>query len=544
MPTLTLNGIEFRKLLENGYKNIKRNMSVIDELNVFPVPDGDTGKNMTMTIEGGVAASSPDTSSLSEMMRTFSRNVLLSARGNSGVILSQYISGISEGFEGKDTCNAADLIYAMDCGVAKAYKSVLKPVEGTMLTVVRETSEALKINNEAKKDIESCLTYALETMKKSLSHTPELLPVLKEAGVIDSGGAGIVCIFEGMLMAVKGETINLEDAPVNTFSPSSIGTLDPENLLEYGYCCEFILQLQQSKININDFNINSFISHIETLGTSIVAVRDGSIVKVHIHSFEPEKVIEFARKHGEFLTVKIENMSVQHNETQHLEKKERQKYAVVASVQGEGTARCFREIGAAAIIDGGQTNNPSAQAFIDAFNQANADNIIVLPNNSNIVLTAQQAAEMYKESNVKVIPTKSICEGYSALSMADYSFDTIDEVISEMTYYLPNVTTCYVTTATRDAKINGIDIQKGKYIGLTDDIILSCSDDKINAALAMISALDDIEDKQIITVFYGKNVTKEDTDKLENAVREKFPLFEIGFLNGEQDIYPFILSVE
>lgn len=544
MPVQTLDGIEFRKLLENGYKNLKVNMSVIDELNVFPVPDGDTGKNMTMTIEGGVTGSSPDTASLSDMMRTFSRSALLSARGNSGVILSQYISGISDGFAGKDSCSVNDFLRALESGVKKAYDSVLKPVEGTMLTVVRQTAEALRQKENGFADFESCLEYALRAMKKSLAGTPDLLPVLKEAGVIDSGGAGVVCIFEGMLMELEGKTIDLNDAPLNTFSAAPTGAIDPEQLLVYGYCCEFILQLQQSKTNISDFDINSFISHIETLGTSIVAVRDGSIVKVHIHSFEPEKVIEFARKHGEFITVKIENMSVQHNETQNIQKKERQKYAVVASVQGEGAARCFREIGAAAIIDGGQTNNPSAQAFLDAFEEANADNIIVLPNNSNIVLTAQQAAEMYKGSMVKVIPTKSICEGYSALSMADYSFDTVDEVISEMTYYLPNVTTCYVTTATRDAKINGVDIEKGKFIGLTDDTILSCSDDMIDASFKMLAALDGIDDKQIITVFYGKDITKDDLGRLEDIIHGKFPLFEIGFLDGGQDVYPFIFSVE
>ena len=545
MTNPVIDGKQLYALLSNGYRNLRLNMDAIDELNVFPVPDGDTGKNMTTTLEGGVSGTDSEQTSAQALMKDFSYNTLLAARGNSGVILSQFVRGIAEGMSGKDILTIDDFLSAIKGGVSRAYEAVVNPVEGTMLTVMREAAENAIRQRADIKDFGTCLEIIIAEAKKSLMHTPELLPVLKEAGVVDSGGAGLVCIFEGMLMFLNDETLPLED-----FSYPSARTkflpYDAENLLEFGYCTEFILQLQSSKTDLCAFDINKMIAHLETLGNSIVAVNEGTIVKVHIHSFEPENVIGYARSFGELITIKIENMSVQHSQIEASEHHvpEHTRYAVVAVAAGQGIIDYFKGAGVNEIVDGGQTNNPSAEAFIETFKKLNADHIIVLPNDSNIVMTAHLAADMYKNTDVRVIETRSIAEGYSVLSMMDLTLDTIEDVIAEMTCYLPNVTTGYVTTATRDAVINGITITKNDYIGLTDDSILSDSNDKVEAALSLLYSLHDIDDKQVITVFCGKDVTDEESALLRNTLLSRYPLLEVGLIDGSQEIYSFIFAIE
>lgn len=539
-----LDGRQIYNLFLNGYLNLKHNMDTIDELNVFPVPDGDTGKNMTATIEGGVAGANKEETNIGALMDSFSRNTLLAARGNSGVILSQFIRGIAKGTKDKQSITIEEFLYAIKSGVTSAYNSVVKPVEGTMLTVMREGCDSTIKQINYIKDINSCLQLLVKGMKKSLKNTPELLPLLKEAGVVDSGGAGIVCIFEGMLMSLSEDYVPMEDfAPVGSTRVNM--NYDPEKLLTYGYCTEFILQLQKSKTDIAAFNIQDMITYLEGLGNSIVAVNEDTIVKVHVHSFEPEKVIAYARTFGELVTIKIENMAVSHNDSHGNEyDTPKVKYAVVAVASGEGIINYFKESGVTAVVDGGQTNNPSAEDFFDAFKKINAEHIIVLPNNSNVVMTAEQAGKMYKEAKVHVIKTKSIAEGYSALSMMDLTLDTVDDVISEMTCYLPNVTTGYVTTATRDALIDGIEILKDDYIGLTNDTILSDSPDKIDAALTLLKNLPDIDDKQVVTAFCGKDVTEEEKNNLCDYLLQMYPMIEIGTIDGMQDIYSFIFAIE
>lgn len=544
MTVQKLDGKQIYNLFLNGYLNLKHNMDTIDELNVFPVPDGDTGKNMTATIEGGVAGANRDEEHVGSLMESISRNTLLAARGNSGVILSQFIRGISKGTKDKANITIDEFMYAIKSGVTSAYKSVVKPVEGTMLTVMREGCDNTIKQLEYIKDINSCLQILVKNMKKSLKNTPELLPILKEAGVIDSGGAGILCIFEGMLMSLSDDYVPMED-----FTPSKSSSInmnyDPEQLLTYGYCTEFILQLQNSKTDIAAFDIQDMIAHLETLGNSIVAVCEDSIVKVHVHSFEPEKVIAYARTFGELITIKIENMAISHNDSHEShEDTPKMKYAVLAVASGEGIINYFIESGATAVVDGGQTNNPSAEDFVEAFQKINAEHIIVLPNNSNIVMTAIQAGKMYTGAQVHVIKTKSIAEGYSAISMMDLTLETVDDVISEMTCYLPNVTTGYVTTATRDAVIDGIEIFKDDYIGLTNDTIMSDSPDKIDAAIGLLKNLPDIDDKQVVTAFCGKDVTEEEKNNLCDYLLTLYPMIEIGTIDGMQEIYSFIFAIE
>ncbi len=538
MPTTTIDAATLRSLLKNGCLNLKKNKATVDELNVFPVPDGDTGKNMTATIEGGVLKTDAPYDSVSNFMNDFSKGALFSARGNSGVILSQYIRGIKKGMTGKSVLSVQDFINALASGVKEAYASVAKPVEGTMLTVIRESSAA--VSTLGNKDLEEVLSRLIKAAKISLDRTPLQLHILQEAGVVDSGGYGIVCIYEGMLMALTGEEIEDEDyslAPANVAAPFSAppDDYDPEDLLIYGYCTEFILQLQKSKTDIPSFKIEDVKDYLDTIGDSIVAIMDGTIVKVHVHTKTPEKALAYARRFGELLTIKIENMSIQNR---HI------KYAIIAVANGSGIIDFFKKNGATYVIDGGQTCNPSTEDFLNAFSAQHADHIIVLPNNSNIIMTAEQAASMFNGSDIRVIRTRSIAEGYSALSMLDLSIDDIDGIVNEMTYYLPNVTTGYVTNATRDAHFHNVNIKKGDYIGQIGDEILSDADDKVDAALAMINALPDIDDKQVITAFTGIDVTDMDKRRFKEEVQSKYPLMEVGFIDGMQPLYSFIMAIE
>lgn len=545
MSTVFISGILLRELFMNGYRNLKRNKETVNSLNVFPVPDGDTGTNMTATFAGGFSA--PECEDISEYMKAFSRGALMSARGNSGVILSQFIRGFALGVEGMETINATQFANAVANGVDFAYKSVLKPVEGTMLTVLREAAECIKERKDSFVNFNECMSVFCAEMKRSLARTPEMLPVLKEAEVIDSGGAGVLCIFEGVNMALSGEFLTDEEAETDRVHGDTLAlsAFDSESEFEYGYCTEFILQLLSAKCDVLSFDSTAFAKGLETLGESIVCVSDGGIVKVHIHSFDPEKVLEYGRRYGEFLTVKIENMSVQHNETIAKDKKpDRVKFAFVAAASGDGIKSYFKEIGVNEIVDGGQTRNPSTEDFIEAFSKINAEYIIVLPNNSNIILTAQLAAEMYKDSDVRVIKTKSIADGYSALSMMDPFATNVEELIDSMTSCLDGVTTGYVTVASRDSHIGGIEVHIGEYIGLDSDSILSAENDKVSAVVSLLKNLEDIDDKQVVTVFYGNDVSDGELEKLRSKLEEEFPLIDTAFINGGQNIYSFIMSIE
>lgn len=531
----------FQEMLANGYRNLKRNMSVVDELNVFPVPDGDTGKNMTMTIEGGVAGTAGEFSGVGEMMQRFSRSSLLAARGNSGVILSQFIRGLAMGSQGVERFTVPSFTAAFRSGTEYAYKAVATPVEGTMLTLIREGGEYL--TSHPFQNFEDCFTALLGELRRSLQRTPELLPVLKEANVVDSGGAGLVCIFEGMQMALLGERVDESDAPAPaTFS--AMCAFDENSTLEYGYCTEFILQLLTAKTDIAAFQLAEMTAKLQELGDSVVTVQDGSLVKAHVHTFSPETVLGYARQYGEFVTLKIENMSVQHSEVAQGKPAERQKYAIVATATGEGLTRFFKEVGVSEVIDGGRTNNPSAEDFIEAFNKVNAEYIIVLPNDSNVIMTAQQAATLYDRAEVRVLETHSLAEGYSALSMMDLAVDTVERLIDDMTMGLPNVTTGYVTTAIRDAHLNGVDIHKDDWMGLVKDTVYASTDNPLDAALQLFARLPEMEEKQVVTAICGKDVPEEETAALEEAFAEAYPLIEIGFIRGGQDVYRYIFAIE
>ena len=541
----TLDGIGLHQLFTTGYRNLKKNMEAINDLNVFPVPDGDTGANMVMTFGGGMQAVAEPDKHVGKYMQSLSRAVLLSARGNSGVIFSQFVHGLYRGFAEKETVCFADFAQAFACATEDAYHSIITPTEGTILTVIREASEFLAAKAANYESLQEGFDALLKQMNITLQKTPELLPVLKEAGVVDSGGAGLVCFVEGICAYLRGESI--EELPeVESWSAPAPNASDfgPDSHLEYGYCTEFILQLMNYKTDLSAFDLPKFVKPLEQMGDSIVAVHNDGIVKIHIHTFAPEHVLAYGRRYGEFVSVKIENMSVQHSQTQTENKKKKVKYAVVAVASGDGIKEYFESIGASYIIDGGQTNNPSVSAFLEAFDRFDAEHIVVLPNNSNIILTANQAADSYTACDVRVIPTKSIVEGYSALSMMNLWCDTVEELIEDMTSNLDNVTTGYVTTSIRDTFMDGLDVKKGDYIGLADKHILTATDNRVTAAKDLVRKITAQAHKDVIIFFCGQGVTQQEQDELAEFLQTEYPMVDVGFVDGKQGIYDFIISLE
>lgn len=539
-----IDGIALNELFTVGYRNLKKNMAVINDLNVFPVPDGDTGTNMVHTFGGGLNAVTAQ-ENIGTYMKTLSQAVLLSARGNSGVIFSQFVSGLARGFEDKESISFADFKTAFMCAKEDAYSSIISPTEGTILTVIREAAEFLEKNAERYTDFKTGFEALIACMKDTLSRTPEMLPVLKEAGVVDSGAAGFICFFEGMYACLCGVSIDdVGEIEITALKADYNASFGPDSEMEYGYCTEFILQLMNAKTDIKAFSKEEFIKPLESMGDSIVAVVNDSIVKVHIHTFIPEKVLEYARNFGEFVNLKIENMSVQHTETKQAVKKEKVKYAIVAVASGEGIIDYFYSIGATAVINGGQTSNPSVEDFLKAFDGFEAEHIVLLPNNSNIILTANQVAQIYKDSTVYVIPTKSVVEGYSALSMMNLWSDSVEELIADMTSGLSTVVSAYVTTATRDTNLGGVEIKKDEFLGIKNkEILLSCVD-RFKAVTDLIDSVMQQEEKAVIIVFYGKNVDDNQADRLKEYLEDQYPLVDIGFIDGKQEVYDYIISME
>ena len=541
----SLDGSSLHALFTSGYRNLKKNMETINGLNVFPVPDGDTGANMVMTFGGGLNAVNGEMPHVGQYMQTLSKAVLLSARGNSGVIFSQFIHGLARGFAQKETVTFADMANAFACAKEDAYHSIITPTEGTILTVIREAADFLAENAGLYASFREGFDALQVQMTATLQRTPELLPVLKEAGVVDSGGAGLVCFVDGICAHLRGESV--EDIPdANNWAAPAPSAVDfgPDSRLEYGYCTEFILQLMNYKTDLAKFDLQRFTKPLEDMGDSIVAVHNDGIVKIHIHTFTPDTVMGYARRFGEFVSVKIENMSIQHSQTQAEAKKEKVKYAIIAVASGDGIKEYFESIGASYIIDGGQTNNPSVSAFLEAFEKFDAEHIVVLPNNSNIILTANQAADAYPQCDVRVIPTKSVVEGYSALSMMNPWCDTVEELVEDMSMSLGSVTTGYVTTSVRDTHMDGLDIQKGAYIGLDGKHILATADDRLAVTKALVSAITAATPKDVIIFFYGQNVTPDEVAQLSEFMQTNYPMVDTGFVDGKQAVYDYIISLE
>ena len=509
----TLNGVLFAEMVSAGAANLRANCEEVNELNVFPVPDGDTGDNMSMTAEGGTSALRKlESEELSEVSGTVARGMLLGARGNSGVILSQMFAGMARAFEKYDEADIHIICSALALGVKQAYAAVMKPAEGTILTVIREGVQATASVVEDDWTVGMIFERLLEEMRISLEHTPEILPVLKEAGVVDSGGAGAVYIFEGFLKAIKGEKIEAIAPPRAVGSEIDLSAFGPDSVMTYGYCTELLLQLQNSKVDPETFDPIVITEFLQGIGDSIVSFKTGTIIKIHVHTLTPEKVLEFCRSFGEFLTIKIENMSVQHSESLPEKKEEtapdapvkkaRKPRGFVAVASGVGIERLFLDLGVDYVVDGGQTKNPSTSDFLEAFDYTNADHIFVFPNNGNILLAATQAAEIYKDSEIHVIPSKDIGMGYVALSTLDMTCEDPAQIEAALTEAMENVTTGSVSPAVRDAELNGVKIKNGDFIGFVGKQMLVSKAKMTDTACGLLDRMLD-EDKFMLTVLCG-----------------------------------------
>ncbi|MBR4942020.1 MAG: DAK2 domain-containing protein [Clostridia bacterium] len=556
METKRLTGELWARMVLGGAENLKTNADIVNDLNVFPIPDGDTGDNMGRTIKGGadrILHVSAD-AGIDRVASDISSGMLLAARGNSGVILSQFFEGISLGLIGKKYVNTSEFANAFQCGVEKAYSSVVKPTEGTILTVMREATEAGLKHADGDMCFEAFFDFFTEAMYESLDRTPELLPVLKEAGVIDSGGAGFVYIIEGMARALRGEQVSQSDMAVS--SPHSgepvSDSFNEDTPMEFGYCTEVMLQLRSDKEGAMGLEADRVSAFLSTVGDSVVVFRTGSRVKIHVHTFEPDKVLAWCRKYGEFVSVKIENMSIQHNESNVVNRFVRQTppkpkvripVGVVAVAQGEGIKSIFTELGVDCIVDGQQTMNPSAEDFIKAFDTVNADKILVFPNNSNIVLAAKQAAELYSGSEVFIVPSLTVAECYAALTMMDLESGDMDTIMEDLKGAIDGVITGLVTWAVRDSVTNGFEVKKGDWLGFAGKELKCVAPDKAKAAAGLLDSID-MSGREIVIAICGDDVTEEDKDFLRSHVTEKYARTELYEVDGGQDIYSFILAVE
>ncbi|MCR5808096.1 MAG: DAK2 domain-containing protein [Clostridiales bacterium] len=550
METRSLDGRLYARLIEGGAARLNTNRVIVNELNVFPIPDGDTGDNMYMTIDSGFSAVA---GSVDEELGTTSERIakgmLLGARGNSGVILSRIFAGISKGFGGMASADVPAFAKAMEKGVAESYKAVQTPVEGTILTVY---SDAVKYANSriaADSDFESYFSDLLDELRASLDRTPDLLAVLKEAGVVDSGGAGFVYIAEGMKDALDGVSDGRAEAAAPKAKAVDTSSFTEDSVLEFGYCTEFLLRLQTAKVGpLGEFDEKPLLDWLIKNGESVVAFRDGSVIKVHVHSMEPERILAHCHEYGEFLTMKIENMMLQHNETTvrnnySKPQKPRKKFGIVAVAAGEGIKDTFISLGADAVVDGGQSMNPSAESFLSAFESTNADNILVFPNNSNIILTARQAAALYEKANVRVIPSRSIGECYAALSMLDVSSGDIDEIEKGSVEIMESVVTGTVSKACRNTERDGVSVKEGDYIGFSNGVIYSDSADPVEASVKLAEALN-ADDFGILMLVCGKDTEIAVSEAVKAALEKAHRRTEVILLDGGQPIYDYIMILE
>ena len=545
MSLKQINGIVFKQMVINGANNLANRSKYVDQLNVFPVPDGDTGTNMSMTMTAGAKELvSLEEASIGKVAKVLSRGLLMGARGNSGVILSQLFRGFATGLEGKDEADIEDIAKALESGVKTAYKAVMKPIEGTILTVARESAEAAGAKYETVETIVDLYDLVVNEMQISLNRTPELLPVLKEVGVVDSGGQGLLYIFEGFLKALKGETIVLE-AHTEATGESAQTALSSDEV-EFGYCTEFIIRLDEER---TPFKEDVFRGRLEKLGNSIVVVQDEDIVKVHVHTLTPGDALNLAQKHGEFVKLKIENMTEQHNEIigqnapqSEPAKREQAEYGIISVVAGEGIKHLFEEQGCHYVIEGGQTMNPSTEDFLKAIDELNAKNIIILPNNSNIIMAANQAAQVTEDVNVVVVPSKTIPQGYTALMMFN-EHASVEDNIEEMNQAITEVKSGQVTYAVRDTQMNGVDIKENDFIGILDKDIIVSVPERFESACALVDKMID-EDSEIVTILYGEGVDEDEADELAEYIENKYDDVEVTIFDGQQPVYSYIISVE
>lgn len=545
-----------QEMVQAAATRLGKQAEYVNSLNVFPVPDGDTGTNMGMTMDNGAkAVADQSASTVGEVGQILSKGLLMGARGNSGVITSQLFRGFGQSIKDKTELDGQDLAHAFQAGVEVAYKAVMKPVEGTILTVSRGAASAAIKKAESTNDAVEVMRAALDGAKAALAKTPEMLPVLKEVGVVDSGGQGLVFIYEGFLSALTGEYIASEDFQatpatmtemINAEHHKSVAGHVATEDITFGYCTEIMIGLKQGPTYVKDFDYEEFRNYLSNLGDSLLVVNDDEIVKVHVHTEDPGLVMQEGLKYGSLVKVKVDNMRNQH-EAQ-VEKEERQakpveekEYAIIAVVAGDGLADIFKAQGVDYIISGGQTMNPSTEDFVKAVEELNARNIIILPNNKNILMAAQSAAEVIDQP-AAVVETKTIPQGLTSLLAFDES-KSIEENYERMSASLGDVVSGSVTTAVRDTTIDGLEIHENDNLGMVDGKIVVSNPDMMETLEETFAHMLD-EDSEIVTIYVGEDGSEELANELAQALAEKYEDVEVEIHQGGQPVYPYLFSVE
>ena len=546
-----INGLVLAKMIDLGSKNLAKNAEKINSLNVFPVPDGDTGTNMNLSMSSGAKETAANVvENIGELGKSFSKGLLMGARGNSGVILSQLFRGMSQHIAGKREIDAKEFAAAIQNGVSIAYKAIIKPVEGTILTVAREAAEAgVKAAENTTSIIEVMDAIYLQA-QESLKRTPELLPILKEVGVVDSGGQGLVCVYQGFVAALKGEEIEgLDTVETNVVDMQfeddhDMDFMSPEDIV-YGFCTEFTVRLDKDK---KEFNEDKFREDMSKFGDSLLVISDSEYVKIHVHTETPGEVFNYGQQYGELIKIKSDNMREQHREVLRKQEakqasapKEVKEQAMISISMGAGLSKVLKSMGVDYIVEGGQTMNPSTEDIMKAIKEVNAKNIYIFPNNKNIQLAAKQAAELAEE-NVFVIESKTAPQGLAAVMVFNSQLSP-EENFANMQEVLSTVSTLEVTHAVRDTNIEGVEIKKDQFMGIKDGKIV-VSDLSLNTVLEELLEKSLDEDKEIVTLYLGEDSTDEYTDFLEELLENKYPDVEVELIESGQPVYPYIIGVE
>ncbi|HGF4019934.1 TPA: fatty acid kinase catalytic subunit FakA [Staphylococcus aureus] len=544
-----INGKLFADMIIQGAQNLSNNADLVDSLNVYPVPDGDTGTNMNLTMTSGREEVENNLSkNIGELGKTFSKGLLMGARGNSGVILSQLFRGFCKNIESESEINSKLLAESFQAGVETAYKAVMKPVEGTILTVAKDAAQAAieKANNT--EDCIELMEYIIVKANESLENTPNLLAVLKEVGVVDSGGKGLLCVYEGFLKALKGEKVEAKVAKIDKDEfvhdeHDFHGVINTEDII-YGYCTEMMVRFGKNK---KAFDEQEFRQDMSQFGDSLLVINDEEIVKVHVHTEYPGKVFNYGQQYGELIKLKVENMREQHREVirkeQHTAKPKMEtvETAIITISMGEGISEIFKSMGATHIISGGQTMNPSTEDIVKVIEQSKCKRAIILPNNKNILMASEQAASIV-DAEAVVIPTKSIPQGISALFQCDVDA-TLEENKAQMADSVNNVKSGSLTYAVRDTKIDGVEIKKDAFMGLIEDRIVSSQSDQLTTVTELLNEML-AEDSEILTVIIGQDAEQAVTDNMINWIEEQYPDVEVEVHEGGQPIYQYFFSVE
>ncbi|HDY5006728.1 fatty acid kinase catalytic subunit FakA [Staphylococcus aureus] len=544
-----INGKLFADMIIQGAQNLSNNADLVDSLNVYPVPDGDTGTNMNLTMTSGREEVENNLSkNIGELGKTFSKGLLMGARGNSGVILSQLFRGFCKNIESESEINSKLLAETFQAGVETAYKAVMKPVEGTILTVAKDAAQAAieKANNT--EDCIELMEYIIVKANESLENTPNLLAVLKEVGVVDSGGKGLLCVYEGFLKALKGEKVEAKVAKIDKDEfvhdeHDFHGVINTEDII-YGYCTEMMVRFGKNK---KAFDEQEFRQDMSQFGDSLLVINDEEIVKVHVHTEYPGKVFNYGQQYGELIKLKVENMREQHREVirkeQHTAKPKMEtvETAIITISMGEGISEIFKSMGATHIISGGQTMNPSTEDIVKVIEQSKCKRAIILPNNKNILMASEQAASIV-DAEAVVIPTKSIPQGISALFQYDVDA-TLEENKAQMADSVNNVKSGSLTYAVRDTKIDGVEIKKDAFMGLIEDKIVSSQSDQLTTVTELLNEML-AEDSEILTVIIGQDAEQAVTDNMINWIEEQYPDVEVEVHEGGQPIYQYFFSVE